>query len=399
MQHELKDIRDKLDTIDRDIVLALARRLALVREVGDRKRRAGARVRDPAREQRLLESVSASAESVGLDPQLVMRLYGAILDHSVRVQEDLVDAPALDQIASIRVAYQGASGSYSSQAARQHFAAWSTGAEGRALELHGLRTFHEVQDAVLQGEVDCGVLPIENTTVGSIHAVYDLLGAAALTIIGEEVLRVDHCLLAREPMPLAAVRRVRSQTPALDQCRVFLSSLRDVIIEPYEDTAAAARSLVDDPARGEGLTAIASSEAARRYGLHIVKRSICDQPDNYTRFVVVTAGTYEDARRPRRGEQERLYKTTALLTTRHEPGALARCLEALALHGLDLVRLESRPLPGRPWQYGFHLDLIGDARLPRVRAALEATAERAVSLRVLGSYPARVAIENMSKET
>jgi prephenate dehydratase len=233
-----------------------------------------------------------------------------------------------------------------------------------------------VFEAVTAGPAHYGVLPIENSIGGSIHRNFDLLLEQHLPIVGEVELPVVHHLLALPGRALADIRRVYSHPQALAQCDRFLRTLTLVEVIATYDTAGSAKMVADQ--RLEDGAAIASARAAEVFGLTILESSIQDYAHNVTRFLVV-------GRRPL--SEERPDKTTIVFTLSNEPGALFKALSAFALRGLDLTKLESRPIPGRKWEYLFYADLAASREdLPCARA-LAHLAEFAPMLRVLGSYP------------
>ena len=376
LQHkpDLQHIREQLDEIDRQVIQSLAARQRIIRQTASLKENTGAPVCDPAREQEILERLRELARASGLDDEFVQTLFREILDHSVRYQTDRLAGRLDDAPPSITVAYQGVDGAFSHQAARRHFSA-----RGAALTCRGYATFRAALEAVVSGEATCALLPVENTTAGSITKVYDLLAETELTLVGEEVLRVEHCLMTAMSVPLSQIRRVISHPQALAQCSQFLEGLPGCEAVPFADTALAAEEVRRDADPAQA--AIASREAARRYGLHIVQRDIANQEENYTRFVVA-------AREPAPCETRVPCKTSLLFATPHEKGALVRCLKVLDAHGINLTKLESRPRPHRPWEYLFFVDLEGHAEEPSVGAALEELRTQANHLKVFGSYPA-----------
>lgn len=275
-----------------------------------------------------------------------------------------------------KVAFQGIAGAYSELASRKFFA---DSAEQPVFT--GYPSFDQVVEAVETGTADFGLLPIENTTAGSINDVYDLLSAARTSIVGEEVLRVEHCLLGVADTPLASLRRVLSHPQALAQCMKFLSKLPDCEAQPYTDTAMAVRRVKEhnDPT----WAAIASEEAGRCYGLAVLRRNVEDQPHNYTRFVVI-------AKDPVRVDAGVPCRTSIVMATPHEEGALLHALSILHEFRINLSKLESRPIPGMPFQYLFYLDFEGNSASPTVQDALTRLRSATTLLKVLGSYPAVV---------
>ncbi len=275
----------------------------------------------------------------------------------------------------VRVGYQGTDGAYSQIAAEQHFAAL-----GKSVATRGYESFAELLRAVASCDVTYAMQPIENTTAGSINEAYDLLAKMDLHLIGEEVLRVQHCLIGLPGSTLGRIRRVFSHPQALAQCSDFLSSLPDCTVQAFTDTAMAVTKIRDEAEASQA--AVASERAAQLYGLSVLQRGIANQEFNFTRFVVVARAPVSYGR----GEP---CKTSLLFTTRHERGALVRCLNILADADLNLTKLESRPRPATPWEYLFYVDFEGNAADPKVRAALSGVEAQTTFFKMLGSYPIR----------
>lgn len=375
---DLIKLRQELELIDARLVAALAERQDAVRRIARVKLSASGEVRDPQREDELLGRLVDLARSAGVDEYLVTRIYREIFESSVRrQQESLVDAqnPRRAAKTSISVGYQGVEGAYSHLAAQKHFAT-----RDADISYRGFDSFRELLEAARDGAIDAALLPIENTTAGSINEAYDLLARMDLALVGEEIKRVDHCLLGLEPAALTRIHRVYSHPQALAQCGEFLRSYKHWHIEAFTDTAMAARKVRDDQDLSQA--AIASEEAAQIYGLCVLKRRIANQKENYTRFVVV-------ARDPVQVDTRIPCKTSVIIATRHEQGALLAALNVLARHQLNLTKLESRPRPNTPWEYLFYLDFEGNLADECVRAALRALAAHTSYIKMLGSYPVR----------
>ena len=372
---DLAALRKSLDDIDAVLVSALGERARLARQIAKVKAEADGPLRDADRETALLQHRSAFGERLGLDPAFVRRIFREILDDSVRRQQDALQTREADAEQEIKVGFQGTEGAYGHQAAQQHFAV-----ARRPIAFKAYATFREMLEAVIEGHVDRAMLPIENTTAGSVYESYDLLLRFNLALVGEEIVDVRHCLLGVADVPLESLRRIHSHPQALSQCSEFLSTLRHVEGVSAANTALAAkhvRELNDATA-----AAIASEEAGAHFGLNVLKRDIANQPVNYTRFVVVAAAPVEC-------DPRIAAKVSMVLATRHEHGALVRCLNVIADEGLNVTKLESRPRPGTPWEYVFYVDVEGHLSSPRMQAALAGLAERTVFLKVLGCYPAR----------
>jgi prephenate dehydratase len=266
------------------------------------------------------------------------------------------------------VAIQGEAGSFS------HAAALET--HGPLLRLVPCVTFVDLFRAVETGEASSGVVPIENTLAGSVHENYDLLSAHALHVVGETELRIRHCLIAPPRTSLAQVRRVASHPVALAQCRHFFLTHPDVVAVPAYDTAGSVRDLMAGSREADA--AIASKLAADLYGADVLAEGLEDHAENYTRFLVI-------ARDP--APREEANKTSLMLSLGNTPGTLHRALGVFAARGLNLTKIESRPLPGRPWEYLFYLDVVDTGQ--GLSAALDELHAFATGIRVLGTYPAR----------
>lgn len=378
MADKLNSIRKLLDQTDKKIIDALARRQELVREISSFKIDEEKGIRDTDREEELLNKIQKLAREAGLDRYFAEQLFTDIIHHSVRFQRhSLVDHQNEGtETDAVHVAYQGTDGAFSHQAADRHF-------EERYSEVHclGYDTFRQAAQAVKDEEVDFAILPIENTTAGSINETYDILGDSDLHIVGEEAIRVIHCLLALEQVPLDRIRRIMSHPQALAQCSNFLAKLHDCKVESYIDTAMSAKKVLEDGDLSQA--AIAGSYAADIYELEILERDLANQPENFTRFVIVS-------RNPVQVDPQIPCKTSLLMVTNHEQGALVDCLNVIADHGIDMNKLESRPKPNAPWKYQFYLDIEGNISNSDTRVALEELERKASSLKVLGCYPAQV---------
>jgi chorismate mutase/prephenate dehydratase len=381
---ELDSIRERLSAADAALVDALAARQRLVLEVAQVKASGTASLRDIAREEDVLTRVTELGRENGLDPFHVTRLFREILGHSLRTQEGLLAPGRSGGLSVLRVGYQGSEGAYSYLAGLRHF-----GAQSREVSYRGYEGFEMMLEALEADELDRAILPLENSTSGSVTPNYDLLARMSLAIVGEEIQEVDHCLLGLEEVPLARIRRVFSHPVALAQCGRFLSTLAGCEIEAFTDTAMSAKRIRQDGDNTQA--AVASEEAARIHGLVILKRGIADNRENFTRMAIV-------AKRPEACDLRVPAKTSLVFATRHEEGALLRCLAVLADHHLSLTKLESRPRPGMPWEYLFYADFEGNIADPDVAAAVRELQSRASYLKILGSYPSRTAAETRPAE-
>lgn len=357
---DLASIRTRIDAIDARLQALIAERAGLARHVGRSKRAAGATADfyRPEREAEVLAGVVERNEGPLSDEEMV-RLFREIMSACLAQQEPL------------KIGYLGPEGTFTQQAVHKHF--------GHSVRALPLGSIGEVFAEVEAGSADFGVVPIENSTEGTVNHTVDRFLSSPLKICGEVELRVHQHLLARVP-GLKAVRRVCSHAQSLAQCRQWLEShLPRVECVPVASNAEAARRARDEA----GTAAIAGEAAAKVYGLTVLAAEIEDRPDNTTRFLTIGRALLKPSGRDR---------TTLLVSATDVggPGALLRLLEPLARHGVNLTRLESRPSQRRKWDYVFFLDLDGHAEDANLGAALAELKGRASLFRVLGSYPRAV---------
>lgn len=267
----------------------------------------------------------------------------------------------------MKVAFQGEPGAYSEQAVFNCF--------GKEVDTLPCESFDAMFDSVVSGKSDMALAPIENSLAGSIHQNYDLLLRHDLHIVGEYFLRVRHCLIANPGVKKEDIKKAISHPQALGQCAAYL---RNHGIKPEQayDTAGSVKMLKESGARD--VAAIASRRAAELYGMQILEEGIEDNPENYTRFLAVGRESIVP---------ESEAKTSIVFTLKNVPGSLFKAMSVFALRDIDLTKIESRPLQGKPWEYLFYIDLIGSAHDETVKRALDHLAEYALMLRVLGSYP------------
>jgi len=265
----------------------------------------------------------------------------------------------------MKVAFQGEPGAYSEQAVFNYFG---------NIETLPCESFDVVFEAVNAHKCDAGMIAIENSLAGSIHQNYDLLLRNELQIVGEYLLRVRHCLIALPDVKKEDIRRAISHPQALGQCASYLRS-HGIKAEQVYDTAGSVKMLKESGARDTA--AIASRRAAELHGMQILEEGIEDNSENYTRFLAIQ----HEAILPE-GEA----KTSIVFTLKNQPGALFKALSVFALRDIDLTKIESRPLQGKPWEYLFYIDFIGATHEETTQRALEHLGEYALMLRVLGSY-------------
>jgi len=268
---------------------------------------------------------------------------------------------------ALTVAIQGEKGAFSHQAA--------IAALGPGIEVLSRATFDDLFDSVVEEKADRALVPIENSLHGSIHENYDRLRSRPLHIVGETQLRIRQCLIARPGSSVGMIRRVASHPVALAQCRRFFAERPQVEAVTAYDTAGAVQDLMKGGLATQG--AIASRLAAELYGAQVLLDGIEDDPENYTRFLLLAREA---------GPIEAASKTSIVFVLDNRPGALYRALGVFASRNVNLCKLESRPLRGHPWEYSFYLDVLGDPR-GVAGQAIEELGRSGRELRILGSYP------------
>jgi prephenate dehydratase len=269
-------------------------------------------------------------------------------------------------------AFQGERGAFSEEAARKLL--------GQDVHVLPCQRFEEVFQAVASKKVDAAVVPIENTLHGSIHENYDHLLHFQLPIIGETNLRIVHNLMAPQKVKFRDIRRVYSHPVALNQCLRFFQENPQIERVQFYDTAGSVKHLTENPE--PGAAAIASSVAAEFYGAHIIKRSIEDDRQNFTRFFLLRREAVSPPA-SRKGD----WKTSVVFNLRNVPGALFRAMSVFALRDINLGKIESRPLRGKPWEYHFYVDFLEHADSEVAKLALGHLREFADAVHVLGCYP------------
>jgi prephenate dehydratase len=265
------------------------------------------------------------------------------------------------------IAFQGERGAFSEEAAYKLL--------GRNIRVLPCPTFEAVFESVAKGKASRCLAPIENTLAGSVYENYDLLLKNDLHIVGEVNLRIVHNLIAFPGTTLRNLKRVYSHPVALAQCNRFFSAHPKIEKVPFYDTAGSVKMLAEE--RPAGAAAIASRVAASYYHARILKTHLEDHRENFTRFLLLS---------PKAVVSPRANKVSIVFSTRNVPGALYKCLSVFALRDIDLTKMESRPLSGRPWEYFFYLDFVGNIRDERCRKALDHLQEVTNFLRVLGCY-------------
>lgn len=350
----LEELRKSIDETDARIVKLIGERLKIAEEIGKRKRERGQEIEDKAREGKVLAHVKNLAKKENISPETVESIYRQI----VRISKNMQGAI---------VAFQGEIGAYSEEAAFQFF--------GSSIQTRPCESLDDAFKAVEQGEARYAVIPVENSLEGSISRSYDLMLESNLSACGEIELRISHCLIASPDARLESIKKVYSHPQALAQCRNFLKQMGFTLIPTY-DTAGSVKMIKE-----QGITdgaAIASARAAEIYGMKVLVAEIEDNPNNFTRFFVLSQ---HDS--PPTGKD----KTSIVFSLRHKPGALYQVLKAFSIRNINLTKLESRPTRQKPWEYNFYLDFDGHRQDKSSREALAEVEQNSLQMKVVGSYP------------
>ncbi|GLO59982.1 bifunctional chorismate mutase/prephenate dehydratase [Vibrio sp. MACH09] len=376
-KYSLDEIRIRLNDLDDQLLQLLSERRALSIEVAKSKIETAKPVRDANREQQLLVKLIENGDKkYQLDAQYITKLFHTIIEDSVLLQQSYLQNianPALSRKPIARVAYLGSKGSYSHLASREYFSRKNT----ELIELN-CHHFKEVTKTVESGHADFGVLPIENTSSGSINEVYDLLQHTTLYIVGEITLPIEHCILADSDIRLEEIKTLYSHPQPHQQCSEFLSRLKGVSLESCASTADAMKKVKE--INSKDVAAIGNASSGKLYGLQQIQGNIANQTENHTRFIVV-------ARKPVEVSAQIPAKTTLIMSTSQEAGSLVKTLLVLQKYDINMRKLENRPIIGNPWEEMFYVDLEAHLESESMQQAISELTQITRHLKVLGCYP------------
>lgn len=377
---KLDELRAQIDDIDAQMIALFEKRMNVTRQVGEYKMENDLPVLDRKREAEVLAKKEAMLKNQYLKTD-VKDFFGSIMAISRRQQRALMAdgsnlerfqayremlSAAREPVEKPRVCYQGVAGAYAEEAAALFF--------GEETQRGSARTWRDLFELLMAGQADYIVVPIENNSTGSINAVYDLLAEYGAYVVGEQMVKVEHCLAALPGTKLEDIRDVYSHEQGFFQSEEFLSAHSGWTRNAVLNTAAAAQ-LVQKSAGGKA--AVCSRRAAQLYGLDILCEGINTSKENYTRFFVVSR-----AMEIRPGSD----KISLMFTLPHEPGTLNHILGILAAHQMNMLRLESRPMSGKSWEYRFFVDVEGNLRDENLNSVLFEIVENTLTLGVLGNY-------------
>ncbi|AIM20412.1 MULTISPECIES: bifunctional chorismate mutase/prephenate dehydratase [Serratia] len=367
-------LRERISALDLKLLALLAERRELAIEVGKTKLHSHRPIRDKERERDLLDALIAAAKPYDLDGFYVTRLFQLIIEDSVLTQQALLQHQ-LNPVSqhSARIAFLGPKGSYSHLAARQYAARHFD----RLIEC-GCQKFQDIFAQVETGQADYAILPIENTSSGSINEVYDLLQHTSLSIVGELTNPINHCVLIAGDSDLSQIETVYSHPQPFQQCSQFLNRFPHWKIEYTESTAAAMEKVAK--LNSPKVAALGSEAGGALYGLQVLEHNLANQQQNITRFIVL-------ARKAIDVSEQVPAKTTLIMATGQQSGALVEALLVLRDNGIIMTKLESRPINGNPWEEMFYIDVQANLRADAMQKALRDLAPITRSLKVLGCYP------------
>ncbi len=374
---DLQEIRKDIDAIDSQIVELYQSRMKLTADVAAEKISTGKQVLDREREKSKLALLESLADSDTTKHGL-RELFEQIMSTSRKRQYQLMtekgrvadfgftEIPAL-QIEGARVVYQGVEGAYAQLALEAYF--------GKEVSRFHVDTWRAAMEALKGGEADYAVLPFENSSAGIVSENYDLLKEYGYYIVGEQKIKVNHCILGVEGASLSSIRKIYSHPQALAQCAKILDAHPGWEQIPMQNTAVAAKKVQDEADITQA--AIASSATSELYGLHILSEGVQDNRLNETRFIIVSKKSEYVAGAG---------KISICVQLMHEAGSLYHALSHFIYNGLNMTRIESRPIPGRNWQHQFFIDFDGNLEDGAVHNALLGLKEETLDLKVFGNY-------------
>jgi prephenate dehydratase/chorismate mutase len=368
----IEDVRAEINALDSELLRLLNKRAQLALQVGESKTASGLSLCDHTREREVIERMCELNQGP-LDERAIVELFRAVIHESRRIQsrtrdESTDEAKKFEPRAGgVRVAFQGAPGAFSEEAAIRLL--------GDDIQLVPRPTFESLFTAINDKAADYILAPIENSLVGFVHASFDLLLESKLSIVGEIIIPIGHCLIGCPGSTFESITTVESHPVALDQCRRFLTANPQLTRVAAEDTAGSVERIVNEGDRSRA--AIAGKRAAEQYGGVVLREHLEDSSENYTRFLLLESAASFSAEAD---------KMSLVIELPHQPGALHQALEPFARRGIDLLKIEGRPVKGRPWEYCFYLDLRGAPHHEEVRTALSELQSQRVETRILGAY-------------
>lgn len=374
---DLLELRDEIDRIDSDIVALYEKRMQISQEVAEFKISTGKPVFDKEREQSKLDTLVQKVDKDFLKKGIAelfeqimsmsrKRQYQLLTEHGLAEKTDFVEVEKLDY-KNARIVFQGTEGAYSQLALKEYF--------GNHTDSWHVDTWRDAMEAIKNGEADYAVLPIENSSAGIVSENYDLMVEYDNCIVGEQIIRIDHALLALKDAKMEDITDIYSHPQALMQCSRYLDAHREWEKHSCKNTAMASQKVKEDGKIHKA--AIASKLNAKIYGLQVLEEAIQDNKDNYTRFIIVTG---------QKIFEKNAKKISICFEIPHESGSLYHKLSHFIYNGLNMNKIESRPVQGKAWEYRFFVDFDGNLNDAAVQNALRGLKEETIRLKILGNY-------------
>lgn len=373
---DLQKCREEIDSIDQKMVTLVQQRMAVSKQVADYKRSTGKKIFDKAREDVILEKIGGMAENE-FQKHCLQELFSQIMSMSRKLQYSMVEnahtemrfeeVDTLNLTKDSKIVYLGPENSYSNQAMEDYF--------GTEVDSFPADSFREIMEAIQSGKAEYGVLPIENTSTGGITDIYDLLSEYENYIIGEHVIKIQHALLGVEGTKMEDIQTVYSHQQGIKQCNQFLEEHPNMKTVELSSTTLGAKKVCEDQDRTQA--AIASTRAAKSYGLTVLKEGINQDDNNATRFIIIS-----NKKMFLKGAN----KMSISFVAPHVSGSLYQMLSHLIFNNLNMTKIESRPLKGKSFEYRFFVDFEGNLNAPAVKNTLNGIYEEAIQLKILGNY-------------
>ena len=374
---DLLELRDEIDRIDSEIVALYEKRMQISQEVAEFKISTGKPVFDKEREQSKLDTLVQKVDKDFLKKGIAelfeqimsmsrKRQYQLLTEHGLAEKTDFVEVEKLDY-KNARIVFQGTEGAYSQLALKEYF--------GNHTDSWHVDTWRDAMEAIKNGEADYAVLPIENSSAGIVSENYDLMVEYDNCIVGEQIIRIDHALLALKDAKMEDITDIYSHPQALMQCSRYLDAHREWEKHSCKNTAMASQKVKEDGKIHKA--AIASKLNAKIYGLQVLEEAIQDNKDNYTRFIIVTG---------QKIFEKNAKKISICFEIPHESGSLYHKLSHFIYNGLNMNKIETRPVLGKAWEYRFFVDFDGNLNDAAVQNALRGLKEETIRLKILGNY-------------
>jgi chorismate mutase/prephenate dehydratase len=371
----LSQLREQITETDSELLKLIAKRQTLTAQVAETKVKHNISVRDKGREEQLLLRLITQGQTFGLDPHFITKLFQVIIEDSVLQQQSMLSqwANPDSRLPLNRVAFLGEKGSYSYLATQKYFSR----RPGELVEI-GCKSFAQIIEKVETHEADYAVLPIENTSSGSINEVYDQLQHTRLNIVGELTHPIKHALLVHESVENAQIKTIYAHPQVFAQCSHFLAEFGNVEVKTCDSTSDAMLKVAEQAS--PHAAAIGSAESGGFYGLKSVKSNLANQKENHSRFIVVAS---QSIKVPLQVPA----KTTVIMSTVQSSGALCDALLVLKENEVNMTKLESRPINGNPWEEMFYIDMLGNIEDGPMQVAFDKLRGMTRYFKVLGCYP------------